>query len=215
MTAGSHTVTINWSHIASRWLEYEGELRVGLLRVLLVSAFYAAQLTHFLFLSDRSDADQLFHRQVTYLAAAWLFVSLVVLVGLSRQWLPFWLKYATAAFDLTLLTAMAAVGSGPTSPLVYVFGLLIALAGLRGSLKLIACATIGSMLAYCGLVGLADEKWFDANHATPPIVQMVVQLSLAATGIVVGQMVRMIRQVLGETVERQRLQQATVVPLAD
>jgi hypothetical protein len=194
----------DWSYVASRWLEYEGEMRVALLRVIFVAAFYATQLVHFLVFSDRSPAVEQFHRQATYLAAAWLFISLAVLVALSRQFFPAWLKYVTAAFDLTLLTVMAAMGSGPASPLVFVYGVLIALAGLRGSLALIWSVTLGTMLAYLFLVGLRDDSWFDATHSTPPIQQMVVHLSLVATGIIVGQLVRMMRQVIAETLARQQ-----------
>lgn len=191
-----------WWSVAARWLEYEGELRVAVLRVLLVAAFYTVQLIHYLFFCDRSPAEQIFHRQASYLSASWLFVSLAVLVVVSRYWLPRALKYLSATADLLLLTAAAALGNAASSPLVQVLGLLIALAALRGSLPLVWFATIGSMLSYLWLVGLKDERWFDAVHATPPVQQMVVLLTLAAIGIATGQLLRMIRQVTQETITR-------------
>jgi ABC-type iron transport system FetAB permease component len=62
---------------------------------------------------------------------------------------------------------------------------------------------MGAMLAYLVLVGMSDPVWFDANHVTPPIEQIVVHLSLAAAGLIVGQLVRMVRQVTEEVFARQ------------
>ena len=187
-----------WWYVVSRWLEYEGEMRVAVLRVFCVAAFYGAQLLHYLVYSDHSDIQQSFHRQATYLSAVWLFVSLAVLVMLSRQWMPAALKYVTVTADLLLLTAAAALGSGPASPMVFAFALLIALAALRGNLPLLWFATLGSMIGYIVLIGLSDEHWFDSIHRTPPVEQAVVLISLGAVGIVLGQLLRMLRQVSEE-----------------
>jgi hypothetical protein len=192
-----------WRHTTSRWLEYEGEMRVALLRAVLVAAFYSVQLLHFLVFAQRTAAEQTFHRQATYLAAIWFFVSLAVLVALSRQWLPRGLKYVTSGLDLVLLTAMAALGSGPASPLVYGFGLLIALAGLRGSVPLVWCVTVGAMLGYMGLVGVRDDHWFDSVHVTPPVEQMIVELTLAAMGVAISQLISVTRRVSDEMLARQ------------
>jgi hypothetical protein len=194
----------DWWYVVSRWLEYEGEMRVALLRVLLVAAFYGVQLVHFLVFSGRTEVERAFQQQVTYLAAAWLFVSLAVLVMLSRRLLYPALKFFTTAADVVLVTAVAALGAAAASPMVIALGLLIPLAGLRGSLPLVWMATIGSMLAYMCLVGLRDENWFDADHRTPPVAQMVVLLTLAATGITVGQLLRMLRQIAQEMLIRQQ-----------
>ncbi len=190
-----NSVTVDRRRVVGRWLQYEGELRVAVMRVVLVATCYAAQLLHFLVFAERSDAAQQFHRQATYLAAAWLFVSLAVLVVLTRQWLPSWLKYVVHSLDVALLTLLAALGSGPQSPLVSFYFVLIALAALRGHLPLIWYGTLSAMVCYELLVGLKDPVWFDAAHTTPPIEQIMMQICLAATGIAIGQLVRMQRQV--------------------
>jgi hypothetical protein len=59
------------------------------------------------------------------------------------------------------------------------------------------------MAAYLSLVGMRDPSWFDAEHVTAPIEQVIVLLSLAAAGLVVGQLVRMMRQVTEEVFTRQ------------
>ena len=184
--------------VVSRWLEYEGELRAALLRIVLVAAFYGAQLLHFAVFSERTEAQQIFHRQATFVAAGWLFVSLAVLVALTRHWLPSWLKFVTVGVDLALLTLLAALGAGASSPLVFVFWVVIVLAGLRCNLPLIWFGTLGAMVAYLVLVGMSDPAWFNSDHATAPIEQIIVHLSLAAVGLVVDQLVRMVRQVTEE-----------------
>ena len=58
------------------------------------------------------------------------------------------------------------------------------------------------MLGYWSLVGLKDPKWFDADHAVPPTTQLIALVSLALTGIVIGQVVRRVKGMASEYVER-------------
>jgi hypothetical protein len=180
-------------HITRRWQSFEGEIRVAFLRVLLLGLFYAVQLVHFLVFSEGSQADTEFHRQITFLVAAWLLISLAVLVSLRQKFFPAWLMFATCSLDLILLFVAAAMGSGPASPLVVCFYLIVGLSALRFSLPLVCFASGGAILAYWALVGWADPGWFDAEHVTPPVQQMVVICSLAATGLAAGQLVMMTR----------------------
>ncbi len=181
--------------IISIWLEYEGELRAALARVVLVACCYAAQLLNFMVFAERTEASVLFHRQATYVAAGWLFVSLAVLVALTRQWFPKWFKYVTQSVDIALLTLLAWLGTGPNSPLIAMYFVLIVLAALRCNLTLLWYGTLGAMVGYLILVAVDDPKWFDADHATSPIEQIITHLALGATGILSGQLVRMVRQV--------------------
>ncbi len=181
-------------HIARRWFEFEGEIRSALLRVWLVVALFSVQLIHHFFFSDHSLASLQFHRQASIVVAVWLLVSLIVMVSFLRKFFPGYLKFITCGADLILLTVCASLGSGPTSPLVGVFFLLIITAALRCSLELIWFVTLGSLLGYVALVGANDPTWFDANHTTPPVNQLITLTSLAAAGIAAGQLVRMIRQ---------------------
>lgn len=200
------TAATSW-HITRRWQEYEGEIRVAILRVALVAIFYGVQLLNYFVFSERAEADLLFHRQITAVSAGWLFVSLAVLVALRQRYFPPLLKFATVAFDLMLLTASAAMGSGPHSPLVGCFYLIIAMSALRFSLPLIWMATLGSIAGYLVLVGMADSTWFDSQHATAPVQQLVTLGALLGTGLAMGQLVRMIRRAAEEYFQRhQRLE---------
>ena len=70
------------------------------------------------------------------------------------------------------------------------------------SLGLIWFATIASMLGYESLVGAVDKKWFDADHAVPVTTQLLTQLSLLLTGVVIGQVVRRVKGMAVEYAQR-------------
>jgi len=124
---------------------------------------------------------------------------------LRRQILPAALKYCTTACDLLLLTALASLAAGPHSPLVLAYFLIIALAALRFSLGLVWFATLGAMIGYWLLVGIEDGKssrWFDNQHVVPPVEQLITLVSLALTGVVIGQVVRRVKALAAEYADR-------------
>ena len=117
-------------------------------------------------------------------------VALGVLLCLRRQVFPPVVKFISTDCDLVLLTGLAIVGSGPASPLAFVYFLIIALAVLRFQLRLVWFA----MLGYLALLARFDEgQWFDAEHPVPVVEELVVLLSLALVGIMLGQMIRRVR----------------------
>jgi hypothetical protein len=189
-------------HIANRWQEYEGEMRAAVLRVVLVSLFYSIQLMHFLSVSEPTPSDRILHRSVTLSVAVWLLLSLGVLVSLRGNFMPRALKYVVTGIDLALLTLIAWLGHGASSPLVTALFLVLALSAIRFRIGLIWFATIGSMACYMWLVGQSDNSWFDENHSTPIIAQSITLCSLASTGIVLGQIVRAARSMSQAYLER-------------
>lgn len=194
-------------YIVGRWQEFEGEGRANLLRVAAVGAFYLVQLVHYHFFSGNgaaghTRAEVVFHQQATAVAAAWTMVSVAILLCLQRRMFPAGLKYASSAADLVLLTALASLGDGPRSPLVLGYFLIIALAGLRFSLGLIWCCTLGSMAGYLLLVAIKDKGWFDADHFVSPVEQLSTLLSLGITGIVLGQVIRRVKGIAADYAQR-------------
>lgn len=188
--------------IVGRWQEFEGESRANTLRIVAVGAFYVVQLLHF-YVFSHGDPQQLpFHQQATGIAVAWTMVALADMLCLRRRIFPAALKYCSTACDLLLLTALAALGTGPFSPLVTVFFLIVAMSALRFSLGLVWFSTLGAMAGYWSLVGIADKKWFDPEHVVPPVMQIVTLLSLAMTGVVIGQVVRRVKDLAAEYAER-------------
>lgn len=192
-TAVSADVANRQWFIVGRWQEFEGEGRANLLRVVALVAFYAVQLVDHHFFQERSDAESRFHLVVTLVVTGWTLMALMVHASLRRNLLPAGLKYASTACDLTFLSGLLVAGNGPASPLVVAFFPIIALSALRFSLGLVRATTLGAMAAYLALVAAFDPKWFDSQHATPVVQQLVMLLSLGLTGIIAGQVVRRVR----------------------
>jgi len=192
-------------YIVGRWQEYEGESRANLLRIAAIGVFYGVQLVHYYVFSARTAAETQFHQQATAIAVAWTMAALGIMLSLRRQIFPAALKYCTSACDLVLLTSLAALAAGPHSPLVLAYFVIVALAGLRFSLGLVWFTTLGAMLSYWLLVGIADwrtSRWFDSRHAVAPVEQLLTLASLGITGIVIGQVVRRVKALAGEYAQR-------------
>src|SRR5262249_38374414 len=122
---------------------------------------------------------------------------------LRRQIFPAALKYFTTCCDVVLLTTILTVADGPRSPLVVGYFLVIVGSALRLQLRLVWCATIGSMAGYLFLLGYA--RWFapESRDLTVPRYQQLIMLvALAMTGIILGQVVRRVRAMAEEFAER-------------
>lgn len=202
MASAATSINDRQWYIVGRWQEYEGEARTNLLRIIAIGAFYAVQLVHFYWISQADPSELPFQQRATAIAVAWTMVALAILLCLRLKMFPAALKYVTATCDVLLLTALASLGDGPTSPLVLGYFLIIAAAALRFSLGLVWFSTLASMFGYLSLVGLKDKTWFDNNHAVPPVTQLLTLLCLALTGIVIGQVVRRVRALATDYAER-------------
>lgn len=154
--------------VVGRWQQFDGETRVGLLRMVAIFALYAVQLVHFYGLLESPTAnDTSLQRQFTLLAAAGTFFSLAVLTCLRQQFFPAWLCYVSCVVDVLLVSIAAALVAGPQSVLVRAYFVVIAASALRMNLRLVWLTTLLSLLGYETLVALADKTWFDAQHQTP------------------------------------------------
>ena len=132
------------------------------------------------------------------LLLAWMIVAFGTFYCLRVGIFPAVLKYATTASDLALLTAMIAAASGPRSPLVMGYFVILAVGALRLQVRLVWCATLGSMMGYLFLLGFAKwhDVWFGLPHrdlAVPRYTQLITLLALALTGITLGQMIRRVK----------------------
>lgn len=219
MSTSPDVASADWQwFVVGRWQEYAGEARANLLRIVAIGAFYVVELVQFHIINQGAEEGLPFHRTATAVAVAWTLLALGVLLCLRRQIFPPALKYISTGCDLLLLTCLALAVAGPTggpnSPLVLIYFLIIALAGLRFSVPLVWTATLGSMLAYLTLIGAADMQghgaWFDADHATPPVEQLMSLLSLGLVGVIVGQVVRRVRAIALEFRRRMEQVQANV-----
>jgi hypothetical protein len=192
--------------IVGRWLEYEGEGRANLLRIVGIAAFYIVELMNYYgvnlgFFEMPRIRDRPFHLAVTALAVAWTMVGLGVQLCLRRQVFPWTLKYISTGCDVVLLTCVLTVADGPRSPLVVVYFLILALATLRFSLGLVRFATAATMAGYLAVLGYA--KWFTARDIqVPRYHEIMVLLALWLTGITLGQVLRRVRALATDYADR-------------
>jgi hypothetical protein len=214
MSTSSADVFDRHVYILARWQEYEGEARANLLRIIGIGAFYGVELLnyyglHLGVIEMPRLADRQFHQAVTALAVVWTMIGLGVLLCLRQRFFPASLKYLTTAGDLVLLTAVLVLASGPRSPLVAGYFLVIALAGLRFSLPLVWFASGGAMLGYVFLCGYA--KWFTTQDLrVPRYHQLIVLVALALAGVMLGQILRRTRGLLRDLAVRLEGQEGEV-----
>ena len=145
MSVGTTISDRQW-YIVGRWQEFEGEARANLIRIVAIGIFYTIQLVHFYTLGESEEAAlaeaAVFHKAATTLAVAGSLASLAFLLCLQRRFFPRSLKFISSGVDILLITCLASAGSGPKSPLVMVYFLIIAMAGLRFSLRLVWCTAL-------------------------------------------------------------------------
>src|SRR5260370_39912026 len=121
---------------ARRVETWAGEMRVNLLRLVGIVLFYGRHLAALLFGKAEFERGR-YHLQVTMIAVSWAASVILVHWALSRRVVPYWLKYATTAWDAVLITLLCVISGGPHSPMLVLYFPLGASAPLRLSLPLV------------------------------------------------------------------------------
>jgi hypothetical protein len=205
-TMSSDSTDARWP-IVQRWQEYRGEKRAAVLRLTAIAGFYGVELMNYhglalgpLELAPSGQVTREFHVSVTALAVAWTMAGVGVLLCLRNRLFPRWLKYVSTCIDLALLTSVLVLADGPRSPLIVGYFLIVALSTTRFSLPLVRCATIGSMLCYLSLNGFS--RWFtERDIGVPRYHQLIVLIALLMTGLVVGQVLRLARNLAEDALD--------------
>jgi hypothetical protein len=194
-------------HITGRWQEYEGESRANFLRVIALAAFYVVELVNYygirlgsLELKPVTGVDERFHLAATALTVLWVSVGLGIMFSLRNRYLPPWLKFASTAADLVILTFLLLLADGPRSPLTIGYLLVIGLSGLRFALPLVWFATGGSLISY--LVILANARWYRPALRVPYYHEAIMALAVLLMGILLGQIVRQVRAIANDFAQR-------------
>jgi len=205
--------------VTQRWQQYEGEVRANLLRIAALGTFYLLHLWNyyssrgwlpdvgFLQMAGEGEVAERFHLLVTLVTLAWVMLAAAVHMALRSRVFPGWLPTASTVGDLVFLTSLLCIASGPRSPLIVAYFLIIALAALRFSLPLVRVATVGAALGY--LVLLACAKWperfgFDpeVDRQVPRFEQVIFLAAVALSGIFIGQVIRRVRHMAEEYADR-------------
>ncbi|KAF0245619.1 MAG: hypothetical protein FD180_1487 [Planctomycetota bacterium] len=178
-----------------RWA---GEVRVNLLRIVALAAFYGWHL--FNYLNKAPDLTPQIHFAITAACLVWGLSALAVHLALNRRYCPPALRYGAIAMDALMATTVLLVADGPKSPLVVVYFLVVASAALRLDLKAVWVAVLAAVLGYATLCGQA--KWRRPEMNVPRRAQVTVALALGCAGLVAGQMVRQAKRLARDYGER-------------
>ncbi|MGB6043188.1 MAG: hypothetical protein WBF93_08540 [Pirellulales bacterium] len=190
-------------YITERWQQFEGEARANQLRIIAIGSFYLIHLwNHF-----SAQIDDQFHLLVTLLAMAWCLMAFTIHFALRARVFPAWLPYASTLGDVVLLTSVLCISTGARSPLVLGYFLIISLAALRFSLPLVRFATITALIGYICLLGCA--KWPETfnlsgaiDQTVPRYHQLMTLAGIALGGIIIGQIVRRVRDMAQDYARR-------------
>lgn len=191
--------------IVQRFQEYQGELSANVLRVFGVLAFYVVELVNFhglsigpIALAPVEGVDRRVHLAITALAIAWVALAGGVLLLLRSKIFPPALKYVTTAADVILLTCMLVVVDGPKSTLTIGYFLVVTLAMLRFSSRLVGFATAGAIAGYGVVVG--NAYLFRPSLKVLPYQELMSVLALSLVGIVLSRATRQARAAAGHLV---------------
>ncbi len=185
---------------AQRVEEWAGEIRVNLIRIVAIVAFYGHHLLNYYLL--REDLTPAYHFSVTGISVAWSAAALALQLALTRRWNPPWLTTGAVAFDALMATSLLVLSDGPRSPLVAILFLLVATAPLRLRLRVVWTATLLAILSYAIVCGHA--RWMRPEWRVPRRQQVIVAIALACGGFLAGQAVRQARRFARDYADRLR-----------
>src|SRR5215475_1533082 len=119
-----------WS-AAQRLEGLAGEVRVNLIRLVALVAFYGHHLVNVFLIGDDSSLKGDYHVVATSLVLAWALAVLIIHYCLLRRWIPLALKYVVTAWDILLITTLLMAGGDGRSMLAVLYFLVVIAAPLR------------------------------------------------------------------------------------
>lgn len=176
---------VNSRLLAETWA---GEVRVNLVRAAGLSLLYFWHLIRFYVINDNTISLR-FHVLATLLLMGGMAFTGVWQVILSRRLLPRFLPEVSVLVDLFIATVLLGMSKGePFTQAPIVFLLVIATTAVRGSLRLVWLATLGSLAGYylalwywhVNVPGVALQPW-SAGLFVPGVL---------VAGLLAGQAVR-------------------------
>jgi hypothetical protein len=178
-----------------RWA---GEVRVNLVRLTALVAFYAYHLFDVYQNRDNPAYSSEYRAAVAAVAFAWAGVVVLTHALLRTGRLPAALPVFTTLADAALVTAIITVSGGPKStPLVLLYPLVVAAAPPRLSRRLVHLATLAAGAGY--LIALGHYVFVRigtaAYYADPAVriprpQEAITVLAILTAGLLAGQAVR-------------------------
>lgn len=200
MSAAQEAITLDAAILREE--QWRGELRVNWVRTAALVALYGQHLVSSRLLHDSSITPE-FDRAVTLTCAAWFIAIAGIHYALWRRWLPPYLKYGAALWDLTMCGVLISYGDGPRSSLLVLLPVIVAASSVRLSKGLVWFSTLGAWACYLAI--LAHYAWYkigaDVYYASeelriPRTKQLMMLIVIGAAGLLAGQSVRQVRRIM-------------------
>lgn len=183
---------------ATRRVEaWAGEVRVNLVRLVALIAFYGYHLIDVYLSRDDPSYTPGYRGSVTAVVLGWAGVIVIAYASLRAGRLPTGLPYLTSLADAALVTALVTLSGGPKSALVLLYLLVVAAAPLRLSLPVVYWSTAWAGLGY--LIALGHYVFVrvgaTAYYADPAVrisrpQEVISILAILTAGLLAGQVVR-------------------------
>ncbi len=182
--------------------QWRAESRVNWIRSAALIGLYGQHLASVYVMKDATITPE-FHRTVSLICAAWFLAIVGIYYCLSRRWLPPYLKYGAALWDLAMSSVVISLGDGPRSSLLVLLPLVIGASAVRLSLGLVWFSALGGMVCY--LLILGRYAWvqvgFDKYYSTPELriprtQELIMLIALGVAGLLAGQAVRQAQRLL-------------------
>lgn len=188
------------------WQAVDAERRVNLIRISAITGFYLIHLWHVSASNLGESASAIIgfdvnkpvsssvHLSVTVLCLGWLMQALAVHLMVAQRRVPEWFVTLGTLGDIVWLTAALCFSSGPGGPMVAGYFLIIMLSGVRFNLRLVRITTVGAILGYLVLLGVA--RWpvgiikEIGIETVPRYHQVMVLVAILFSGVIIGQIVR-------------------------
>lgn len=200
MSASLEAITLESAILREE--QWRGESRVNWVRTAALVALYGQHLVSSRFLNDTSITPE-FDRAVTSICAAWFVAILIIHYCLWRRWMPPYLKYGAAMWDLVLAGTLMTAGDGPRSSLLVLLPVIVAASSVRLSKTFVWFSTVGAWACY--LVVLAHYAWYKVGSElyysspdlrVPRTKQFMMLIVIGAAGLLAGQSVRQVQRIL-------------------
>lgn len=160
---------------------WAGDVKANFIRVVALIIFAVNEILNY---HVFHVVDKKFHTGSMAVVLLWLLASVVFHALLRRHSLPRITPYLIPSVDILLLTWLLFLADGTRSPLVSVYFLIIALAGLRFNPLVILYTAGATVIGYLGVVQFTKVQ--KPEFLVPVYHVVIVSLALLLMGVIVS-----------------------------
>jgi hypothetical protein len=183
------------------WLKrresWAGDRKANRIRLAALALFTINELVNYHVLQV---VDRRFHLGSLLIIGIWGAATLLFSIMLRQHIWPRAVSYVIVSTDVLLLTWLLLLGDGPRSPLVVLYFLVIALAGMRVDPAVCLYTAAAATVGYGAVLEFVKRQ--KPELLVPPYHAVIVALSLLLMGVVmshlVGRALTLLNEAMGE-----------------